>query len=141
MFISSENAVAMANGSEVARATEANPFKLMTLSVEKRRTQDSNSMDYTEENSYVIACGSTDFLSDALVHSSSYGNGDLLLSACRAVSQEPVPVGISLKPFADYTIDNITTAEATRYTVILTTIPALAAMIVGACVLIRRKNR
>ena len=100
-----------------------------------------NYVDYTEENSYVIACGSTEFASEELLYSSSYGNGDLLLSACRAIGREPVPVGISLKPFADTTIDNITSSEATQYTVVLTVIPLVAAMISGAVVLIRRKNR
>ena len=64
-----------------------------------------------------------------------------MLSACRAIGREPVPVGLSLKPFADTTIDNITAAEATQYTVVLTTVPALTAIIVGAVVLIRRKNK
>ena len=84
---------------------------------------------------------STEFAADNLLYSSSYGNGDLLLSACRAIGREPVPVGISLKPFADYTIDNITTAEATQYTVVLTVLPLLIATVTGAIVLIRRKNR
>ena len=141
LFVTSDKAVAYANGGEVAKATEGIPFKLMTVSVEDRRTQDANYADYTEENSYVIACGSTDFASEELLYSSSYGNGDLMLSACRAIGREPVPVGLSLKPFADTTIDNITAAEATQYTVVLTTVPALTAIIVGAVVLIRRKNK
>ena len=140
MFLTSENAEAYVNGKLHARAT-GDPFKLMTISCERRITQDANYADYTEENSYVIACGSTEFASESLLYSSSYGNGDLLLSACRAIGREPVPVGISLKPFADYTIDNITTAESTRYTIVLTTIPAITAIIAGAVVLIRRKNR
>ena len=140
LFLTSDKAVAHAAGAEVARATESNPLKLMTISMEDRTTQESN---YTTVNeaSYVVACGSVEFASEALLQSASYGNTDLLLSVCRYIGREPVPVGLTFKPFADYDIDNITTAESTQYTVVLTVIPAVAAIIAGAIVLIRRKNR
>lgn len=140
VFVTSENAVAHAGGKEIEAATESNPLKLMTLSVENRSTQESN---YTsiDENSYVLACGSTSFASSTYLDSASYGNTDLLLSACRAIGKEPVPVGLEPKPFADYDIDSITTAESTQYTIVLTVIPALIAIVAGAIVLIRRKNR
>lgn len=140
MFLSSENAVAHASGAVVEKATEANPFKLMTVSVEERTTQEDN---YTtiSEASYVVACGSVEFATTTLLDSSSYGNTDLLLSALRAIGREPVPVGLDPKPFADYTIDTITTAQSTQYTVVLTAIPAVVAIVVGAIVLIRRKNK
>ena len=140
LFVSSENAVAEAAGGVVAKATEQDPFALMTVSMEDRTTQESN---YTtvSEASYVIACGSTEFANDTLLQSQSYGNTDLLLSACRAIGREPVPVGLEPKPFADYTIDTITTAESTQYTIVLTVVPAVAAIAVGAVILIRRKNK
>lgn len=140
VFVTSENAIAYAEGAEVARATENNPLKLMTLSVETRSTQESN---YTsiDENSYVLACGSVNFASGTFLNSASYGNTDVLLSACRAIGREPVPVGLEPKPFADYTIDTITTAESTQYTIVLTVVPAIIAIAAGAVVLIRRKNR
>lgn len=141
MFITSENAVAYANGKAVAKATDEIRMKLMTVTCEYRETQDANYVDSTSEHSYVVACGSTDFTSDSLLYSSSYGNGDLLLSVCRFIGREPVPVGIGLKPFADTTIDNITAAAAIRFTVILTVIPAVAAIAAGAVVLVRRKNK
>ena len=140
LFTSYDSAVAMANGEQVARATANNKFALMTVSVEDRTTQESN---YTtiNEASYVIACGSTDFASETLLQSNAYGNTDLLLSACRAVGREPVPVGLTFKPFADYTIDTVTTAEATQYTVVFAVVPAVLALGSGIFVLVRRKNR
>ena len=69
------------------------------------------------------------------------GGDDFVLSAARAIGQEPVPVGLTLKPFADTTIDTITTAEATQYTLVLTILPAVASLAFGIVVLIRRKNR
>ena len=140
IFVTSENAVAYANGNEVGRATEQNPFKLMTVTMEERETQESN---YTtiSEASYVVACSSIEFLTSVLLQDNSYGNSDVLLSVCRAIGQEPVPVGLNPKPFADKTIDIITTAEATQYTVVLTVIPAVIALVAGIVIIIRRKNR
>lgn len=142
VFSSGKNAVAYANGIEVGRATEQNPFKLMTVTVEERETQESN---YTmiSEASYVIACSSVEFLDSVILQNNSYGNSDVLLSAFRAVGKEPVPVGLNPKPFADkdISIDILTAEDATQYTVVLTVIPAVIALVTGIVIIIRRKNR
>jgi len=64
-----------------------------------------------------------------------------MLSACRSIGQEPVPVGLGFKPFADFTIDTVTTKEATQYTVVLTVVPVVASIVAGIVVLVRRKHR
>ncbi|MGM9684030.1 MAG: hypothetical protein ACI3XQ_10585 [Eubacteriales bacterium] len=139
-FVTSKNAVAYANGIEAAKASDTDRFALMTVSMEDRTTQESN---YTtvSEASYVIAFGSTDFASQKMLQSESYGNSDLLLSAFSIVGREPVPVGLDLKPFADSTIDTITSAEATQYTVVFAVIPVVASLVAGVIVIVRRKNR
>ena len=140
VFTTGPDAVAYANGSIVREASETEPIKLMTVSVENRETQESN---YTtvSEASYVIACASTEFLSHTLLDASSYGNNDVLLSACRAIGQEPVPVGLEPKPFSDSSIDTITSTEATNYTLVLTILPAVVSLVLGIVVIVRRKNR
>ena len=140
LFVTSDKAVAHANGEEVAKATKVNPFKLMMIAAEERNVQSSN-YDITNEASYVVACGSTEFASAQFLENGAYGNNDLLLSVCRAIGHEPVPLGIERKPFADYTIDTITTAESTQYTIVFTVVPVLVATVCGAVVLIRRKNK
>lgn len=140
VFTTSENAVAMADGNVVEKATATNKLKLMTVSVENRTTQESN-YSTVSESSYVLACGSTEFASSKMLQSNSYGNGDLLLTALRYMGREPVPVGLTFKPFADSTIDTVTTSDATQYTVVLAVVPALAALVVGVVVIVRRKNR
>ena len=140
VFVSSENAVAMANGQEIERATALNPLKLMTVSMEERNTQE-NDYDVINEASYVIACGTTDFAATNILQSPSYGNNRFLEYSLRVIGHEPVPVGLTQKPFGDYTIDTITTKEATQYTVVLTVIPAVLALGSGIFVLVRRKNR
>lgn len=141
LFTAAEGAEAWAGDGVVERSTADNLLALATVSVENDYTQEDNVGQYSNNPTYVMAFGSTMFASDTLLQSNAYGNTDLLLSSFRIMGQEPVPVGIGFKPFADYTIDTITTAEATQYTVILTVIPALAALVTGVVVLVRRKNR
>ncbi len=140
LFTTSATASAFANGSEVEKASENNKLPLMTISVEDRTIQESNYSTISEA-SYVLACGSTEFVSQAFLESNAYGNTDLMLSACRSIGQEPVPVGLGFKPFADFTIDTVTTKEATQYTVVLTVVPVVAAIVAGIVVLVRRKHR
>ena len=140
MFITSKDAKAYAGGEVVESASDANPLKLMTISSERRDTQEDND-SVISEASFVIACGSTEFATQKCLGTDGYGNTELLLTLCRLIGNEPVPVGIERKPFADYTIDSITTAASTQYTVVLTIVPALLAIGSGAFVLIRRKNK
>ena len=140
VFVTSETAVAYSNGNVVGKATEHEPMKLMTVTIEERETQES-SYSTVSEASYVIACSSVDFLSETILSASSYGNNNVLLSACRSIGQEPVPVGLNPKPFADTTIDVITSSEATQYTLVLTIIPAVVALVSGVVIIVRRKNR
>ncbi len=140
IFVTSPDAVATANGREVQKATANNPLKLMTISREDHSTQESN-LFTSEDAAYVMACGSVDFAYNNALGNDSYGNGAFLEYALRNMGQEPVPVGLTMKPFGDYTIDSITTKEATQYTVILTVIPAVLAMGAGIFVIVRRKYR
>ena len=89
--------------------------------------------------SYVIACGSTDFISADMLQSIVYGNSDVLVSALRAVGRETVVVDLAHKPFDKTEIESLTTAQANQYTVILTVVPALVVVILGVFVVVRRK--
>lgn len=144
VFVSSPNAVATSNnGSQeivAERATAQNPLKLMTISREDHSVQESNYF-MSEDSAYVMACGSPDFAYDSALDNNSYGNAAYLEYALRNMGQEPVPVGLTMKPFGDYTIDSITTAEATQYTVVLTVLPAIVALGTGIFVIVRRKYR
>ena len=142
VFVTSDKAKAYAGdaASPVEVATESNPLKLMTLSVEHRTIREHNYSNI-DAASYVLACGSTEFASEDLLQSNSYGNTDFLLTALRSMGREPVPVGLMFKPFADDTIDTITTADATQFTVILALAPLLICTVTGAVIIIRRKHR
>ena len=141
VFVTGENAVAMANNKEVKKATAQNPLKLMTISKEDRGTTEQGDYTLLDQSSYVIACGSTEFASEKLLQSSAYGNNAFLEYTLRTVGGEPVPVGLSPKPFGDTSIDTVTTAEATQYTIVLALVPAVLAIGSGIFVLVRRKHR
>ena len=55
--------------------------------------------------------------------------------------REPVPVGLDFKEFANYKIEQISTGDATKYTVALTVAPIIICLGAGVFVLVRRKNR
>ena len=138
VFLSSDNAKAWI-GQEPKPIEPVEPFKLMTVTVEDHYTQESN---YTTSNnpSYVFATGCNLFATDELLHG-QYGNNMFLEYTLRIIAHEPVPVGLTFKPFGDYTIDTVTTAEATQYTVVFTVVPAILALGAGIFVIVRRKNR
>lgn len=141
VFETSESAYATVNGIKVAQATAYNPLKLMTISMETEQQQENQLGDYVINGSYVLACGSPEFASRSLLQSTAYGNGAFLEHALRVVGQEVVPVSLTFKIFNDVSMDTVTTADATKYTVILTVLPVVFAMGAGIFVLVRRKNR
>ena len=134
VFTSASSAVAEANGEQVAAASSLEPFKLMTITRETQMVSNTDA-DY----SYVIACGSTDFISADMLQSIVYGNSDVLVSALRAVGRETIVVDLAHKPFDKTEIESLTTAQANQYTVILTVVPALVVVILGVFVVVRRK--
>ena len=139
LFTAYEGAEAIANGMKVGTSTKADPFSLMTLTLEDRRVQEDN-YSLVDDFSYVIACGTTSFTDSEYLDSDSIGNSELLLSVFRAIGREPVPVGIDRKPFADYTIDTIEAKDASQYTIVLAVVPAVLTASVASVVFIRRKN-
>lgn len=114
------------------------PFKLMTITERINEVQETDYL-VTQQNAYVLACGSTKFATRDYLESAVYGNKDVLLSATVLMGRDVVPVGLEFKPFASFEISDITDAEANRYTVLLTVLPAVIVIGVGVFVLVRRK--
>lgn len=139
MFNSSSSATAWVNDREVAAATAADPFRLLAVSVEKHSEQELYGT--VDTSSFVMLCGSTDFMSSKYINSNAYGNGDFMLSAIGLCGREPVPVGLDFKEFANYEIESITEAQATQYTLVLTLVPVCITLCAGVFIIVRRKNR
>ncbi|MEE0970020.1 MAG: Gldg family protein [Clostridia bacterium] len=135
IFVTSENAVIEANGKVVAKAGEADRFPMMTITTEGRQIGGSNTTDY----SYVMACGSIEFASSAMLQSNVYGNRDSLYSAMRIMQKEIVVIDLAKKPFAEVNIESLTSSDATSYTLMLAIIPAAIVFICGTAVMVRRR--
>ena len=129
-------------------------FNVMTLSAEPRTKEEG--MGYTSVNqpSFVCAVGSTEFVKNALLSSTSYGNTDALLSVLRYVGREVNPVGLSFLALYDMQIDDAqymqtdSTTGVTSIasgiittTVVLAVLPALTMTVAGVVVLVKRKTR
>ena len=111
----------------------------MAVSTQQYTTQENNSGFALEEFAYVTLAGSTEFGSKEFIE--YYGNGDFLLSAFQLSGQEPVPVGLTYKSFANYDIKSVTTQDATQYMIVLTLVPVIISLCAGIFVIVRRKNR
>ena len=113
--------------------TERGSYNLVTISRETRIV--SNEYYY----SYVIALGSPTFAGKSYLDSNAYANDDILSSAMKAVGRERVLAVLDLKPFDKSEIE-VTTAEANRWTVAMTTVIPLIVAAVGLVIITRRKH-
>lgn len=140
IFSASDSAVIMADGQQVGTVSSTDSVGLMTISRQFRATQEDNmGMAYADQSSYVFACGSVEYASEALLLSNTYGNSEVLLSTLLEMGKEAVPTSLDIKPFSDTTIDTLTVKRANAYTVSLTVIPAALVFVTGIVVIIRRK--
>ncbi len=135
VFTTSNQALAMANGSVVKNNDSLQPYhRLMTMTRESRNI-DGQNYDYA----YVMVCASTEFATEKLLGSAVYGNDDVILAAARGMGKEVVPVDLKIKPFASTEISDITTETKNTYTAVLAIVPAVIIIGVGVFVLVRRK--
>ena len=119
--------------------SEDNPFKLMTITRRRYSVQENKYGVSADQDAYVLACGSLEFATAKYLKSSVYGNSDVLMSAMTIMGREVVPINILFKPFADTDISDLTDADANRYTVLLSVLPAVVVTGAGIFVLVRRK--
>lgn len=139
---SSPEAKALAGGKQVAAADANNTFGLMMLSIQPRQVQeDNNGWFFADQSSYVLACGSADFATEAILSSDVYGNSEVLMQAFYQMGKDAVPSYVPYIPFADLTIDSLTQDRANRITVWLTALPVVLFSAAGLYVLVRRKYR
>ncbi len=102
-------------------------------------------MSLTEQNngtgsSYVGVVSSVDFATQKFLQSAVYDNGDVLFGLFDAIGDQSTPMGLTIKPFADYNISTITTAQMLRWTLALAIIPAVVTLGVAVVVLIKRRR-
>ncbi len=143
VFTTYSTASALTNGEVYEIATDSNLFKLMTISQESKQVQETNLTSVTK-SSYVLALASTDFLSNEVLDSKSYGNTDVLLSALRNTGNETVATNLSLKGLYVYEIKDevaLKDCNTSAWLYCLVLIPPILIFSLGVVITIRRKYR
>ena len=130
LLVSHESAEAYAGGRAVARAVD-DPFVLMSVSSKECENG---------KQAYLIASASTEFANEESMQSAVLGNSRTLTQILRYMGKENAPADLVFKPFESTEIESLTTATANTLSLLLAAIPAFFFVIVGAVVLIRRKN-
>ncbi len=131
LMLSHGSAEAWAGGRAVARAS-GEPFVLMSIS---EQATDSG------EKACVVVSASSEFANEAAMQSSVIGNNRALTGLLKYFGRENAPAELVFKPFGSDEIESLTTKTANILTVILAAVPAMACAVLGAVVLVRRKNR
>ena len=152
VFVSGESSISYAkkNGeilldqnNEMVYDDTLGNYKVMTLSRQVHRVSEGMGFTQVDQSSFVCAIASTEFASNAVLNSGSYGNTDVLLSILREVGVELEPVGLDYKVMQNPTMDPTyyTSAGNTTWTAFLVAIPMAACLLTGVIVLVRRKTR
>ena len=135
VFTTTDNAIAMANGSAVKTLDTEYKFQRLVTLTRETRMIDNENVDYA----HVMVCASTEFANEKLLGSAVYGNQDVILSAARGMGKEFVAVDLKIKPFASTEISKMTTQSKTTWTTVLAVVPAVIVTGFGVFVLVRRK--
>ncbi len=107
-------------------------FNLMTLTVDTRY------VDNEAHSTYILAAGSSSFVSDSYIGGRRYANRDIMLNVMKSFGKKTVPLDISYKTIDDEAL-TITTAAANRLTVIFTVVPSVVVFGIGIAVYSRRR--
>ncbi len=142
VFTAGTDAVAEVGGETYEISTANNPFRLMTLTGEDRRVQETNYLS-SDDRSYVCVFASTEMVSDEVLSSPAYGNANVLLAALNAIGREVVPANLEFKTFKEYEIDEGALAKTNPIAITLcfALIPAAICFGVGGYVRIKRKYK
>ena len=141
IFNASDTAVGMADGQVALKADANNKLGLMTITRQSRYVQEDNyGVSVADQSSYVVACGSTEFVSATLLNSNTYGNSELLMKLFYETGKENIPSSIPITLFSDTTIDTLTVKRANAYTLVLTILPTAIVFGAGIFVIVRRKR-
>ncbi len=96
--------------------------------------------DNNELFTYVLNCGSTGFASTEMLEDTTYGNRDLVYYTMRLMGKETVLFDIDFKVISSEGLDKITESTATAWTIVLSSMLPLAALITGTVVFIKRRH-
>ena len=121
------------------KAESTGSRNLMAIARDKIIVNNENSINADYIYSYVFASGSPSFVTNEYLGSHAYGNADIVYAAMRAVGRDNSLADLKYKAFDNTTL-TITTAQSTRWTVVIAVIPPAIIGIAGVVMRIKRKN-
>ena len=118
------------------------PYRLMTITTHRRSIGEGQGMTSVNDASYVCAIGSTDFVSNDVLSTDSYGNSDALVGTLRVVGREIIPVGLKQVTLyqPEMKSDYYKPSTVTAWSIALTVTPAVVMLVAGFYILGKRKR-
>ena len=98
----------------------------------------SNELSNNRIPTYVLACGSTSFTSDA-AFTSVYANRDMLFYTMRVMGKEIVPFDIDFVVITSEALNTLG-VNTKGVTALICVLPALTAIVIGTVVLVKRRK-
>ncbi len=127
LYRSSEDAQCFANG----LAVDGGSSILMSVTEQKNESGGS---------SHVGVVSSVHFATDKYLQSAVYGNSDVLLHLFGKMGIGTTTEGLNVKPFLVENISTVTTSEILTWTLTLTAVPAVVALVTGIVILVKRRR-
>lgn len=122
-------------GDSATGAQMSDPAALLTLSYETWQNSDNEKIP-----TYVLCCGTTDFVSDEILDDASYGNSDILFYTTRLMGKENQPWDIDFIVCNSEGLDNITETAVTMWNIFICGVFPVISVAFGAVVFYKRRH-
>ena len=99
-------------------------------------------LDDTKEYSYLLACGSSSYISDSCL-GGSYANDSIMYAALRAMAEKNPPAEVANIEFVNYADNSliITNGQANTWMIIFAVIIPLIILVTGMVIYFKRRHR
>ena len=120
-----------------------NPYRLMTVTTHRRSISEGQGWTNVNDASYVCAVGSTDFVSNDVLSTDSYGNADALVGTLRVIGREVAPVGLKWVTIYQSGMNSkyYAPSDVTVWSAVLIATPAVVMLVAGIWVLAIKRRR
>lgn len=127
LYRSSKNAQCFANG----LAVDGGSSILMSVTEQKNESGGT---------SHVGVVSSVHFVTDKYLQSAVYGNSDVMLHLFGRIGLGTTTEGLNVKPFLVQDISTVTTTEILVWTLTLSIVPAVLALLAGVVILVKHRR-
>ena len=134
IFLTPETSDVTYPDGSVQKGEDSAPKSLMAITYEKWYNELNN-----EVPTYVLACASTDYVSETAM-SSQYGNSDVLGYLLRSLGRDSFTFDVEMKEIETEEIETPSEALMTLWNLFIYVIPPVIALSLGTVVFIKRRH-